>query len=198
MGARHRWIHCRVLAALHLGAVAAAAQLAPVELAVEIRDLARVPSAVMRETKAEVDSTFRATGVQIRWADLGDAPQTGRAPLRLFLVGSPSPTVPFDEEPRVTTLGLAPESGNWAQVFYGRVAGAVARRQVSIGVVLAHVIAHELGHLLLPPDSHAPVGVMRRSVDLTHPAFRRFTDDQARLIRTALSSGRRYAWACNQ
>lgn len=198
MRARHRWMQFRVLAALHLGVVAVGAQVTPVALAVEIRDLAQVPPAVMRETKAEVDSTFREAGVLITWADLGGAPHTGVPPLRLFLVGSPSPTVLYDEEPRVATLGLAPESGNWAQVFYGTVAAVVARRQVPVSVVLAHVIAHELGHLLLPPNSHTTIGVMRRSVDLTHPAFRRFTDDHARLMRAALSSGRRYAWACNR
>lgn len=198
MGARHRWMPCRVLAALHFGAVAAAAQVAPVELPVEVRDLARVPSMVMRETQAEVERTFLAAGVRITWADPGGALRSEVPPLRLFLVGAPPPTVLNDEEPLVATLGLAPESATWAQVFYGRVAAAVARRQVSISVILAHVIAHELGHLLLPPNSHTTIGVMRRSVDLTHPAFRRFSDDHARLMRAALLSGRRYAWACNR
>jgi hypothetical protein len=83
-------------------------------------------------------------------------------------------------------------------VFYGRVAAAVAERPISISVVLAHVISHELGHLLLPPNSHSPFGVMRRAVDLEHPSLRRFTGEQSRLIRDALSSGRRYAWPCGQ
>lgn len=198
MGARHRWMPCRVLAALHLGAAVAAAQVTPVELSVEVRDLARVPSMVMRQTKAEVERTFLAAGVRVTWADPGGARRSEVPPLRLFLVGSPSPPVLDDGELRVATLGVAPESGTWAQVFYGRVAAAVARRQVPISVVLAHVIAHEVGHLLLPPNSHTTIGVMRRSVDLTHPAFRRFTDDHARLMRAALSSGRRYAWACDR
>lgn len=170
---------------------------APIDLVVELRDLARVPLDVMRDTKVEVEHTFLAVGVRIIWADPGRAPRDEPAPLRLFLVGSAPRTVRSDEAPLVAMLGVAPESGEWAQVFYGRVAAAVARRQVPIGVVLAHVMAHELGHLLLPPNSHSAVGVMRRSVDLTHPTSRRFTDEQAGLIRAALASGRRYAWSCS-
>lgn len=43
MGTRHRWLPCGVLLVVHLGAVPAVGQQGPVELAVEIRDLARVP-----------------------------------------------------------------------------------------------------------------------------------------------------------
>ena len=179
------------------GAEVASPNPAPIELVVEVRDLARVPPGIMRDTKAEVAQTFLAVGVRIVWAEHGRTPHNVPSPVRLFVVGSSPHTVPSGEDPLAATLGVAPESGEWAQVFYGRVAAAVAPRQVSIDVVLAHVIAHELGHVLLPPDSHSAVGVMRHAVDLTHPAFRRFTNEQARLIRAALASGRRYAWSCN-
>lgn len=171
---------------------------APIDLVIEVRDLARVPQGIMRETRAEVEHTFLEIGVRIIWTDLDRTPRNESALLRLFVVGSTLPAVLSDENPPAATLGLAPESGTWAQVFYGRVAAAVARRQVSTGVALAHVMAHELGHVLLPPNSHSRVGVMRPTVDLDHPTFRRFTAEQAHLIRAALSSGRRYAWHCSQ
>ncbi|MGE3509650.1 MAG: hypothetical protein AB7N65_12290 [Vicinamibacterales bacterium] len=169
---------------------------APIALAIEVKDLARVPEGVMRDTKAEVERTFHAVGVRIVWADPGSALRDAPAPVKLFVVGSTRRLAQADDGPRAAMLGVAPESGQWVQVFYGRVVAAVAARQVSIGVVLAHVVAHELGHVLLPPDSHSAVGVMREAVGLSHPTFRRFTDDQGRLIRAALASGRRYAWSC--
>jgi hypothetical protein len=78
------------------------------------------------------------------------------------------------------------------------VEAAVVERTALISVVLAHVISHELGHLLLPPNSHSLFGVMGRTVYLDHPTPRRFTGEQGRLLRAALSSGRRYTWPCDQ
>lgn len=168
---------------------------ADVQLTIEMRDLARVPQAVMRETRAEVGRTFLASGVRIAWVDHAGPPRDPRT-LTVYIVGGQARASRGVEEPEATLVGLAPQRGNWAQVFYGRVAAAVARRPISVSVVLAHVISHELGHLLLPPDSHAPYGIMRRAVELEHPSLRRFTVEQSRLIRAALAGGQRYASRC--
>lgn len=168
---------------------------ADVRLTIEIRDLARVPVAMMRETRAEVARTFLASGVRIAWIGQADSPRDPTT-LTVYIVGGQARASRGGEEPDATRVGLAPQRGNWAQVFYGRVAAAVARRPISLSVVLAHVIGHELGHLLLPPDSHAPYGIMRRAVDLEHPSLRRFTVEQSQLIRRALASGQRYASRC--
>jgi len=62
-------------------------------------------------------------------------------------------------------LGVAPESaarcGRVAYVFWDRVADYAVGRRQDVAVVLAMVIAHEIGHLLLPAGSHTMVGVMR-------------------------------------
>lgn len=196
MGARRRWTSVTVLVALHVGALAATAQgPVPVDLPIEMRDLARVPPEVMRETKAEVDRTFRASGVRTVWVGREASPQSPK-PLTVYVVGGTS-AGPSNDASGATVVGLAPPSGTWAQVFYRRVSAAVADRQVPISVVLAHVISHELGHLLLPPASHAPFGIMRRAVDLEHPALRRFTDEQSRQIRAAVASGQRYWSRCD-
>lgn len=195
MRTHRRWHWC-ALAALYLEtAAAAAAPRAPVELAIEVRDLARVPSAVMRETKAQVEQTFLASGVRIVWVEPGESPRD-RPPLNLIVVGASTPGAQGDRESGATVLGMAPDSGDWAQVFYGRVAAAVAQRQIPVSLVLAHVVSHEIGHLLLPPNSHVPFGIMRRAVDLEHPSLRRFTGDQPRLIREAVASGQRFASRC--
>lgn len=82
MRTRHRWMQCSVLAALHLGTLAAAAQEAPsIELAIEMRDLAQVPSLVMRDTKVEVERTFLTAGVRIVWIDAAASPH--HRPLKL-------------------------------------------------------------------------------------------------------------------
>jgi hypothetical protein len=183
------------LATIPLAPWAAAQENAPVALAIEMRDLARMPLAVLRDTKSEVGRTFLASGVRVVWTDPAASPAEATT-LKVFVVGSEASVSRGAEETGATLVGLAPHSGNWVQVFYGRVAAAVARRPVSVSVVLAHVIVHELGHLLLPPDSHASFGIMRRAVDLEQPSLRRFTDAQSRLIRAAVTDGRRYASRC--
>jgi hypothetical protein len=59
---------------------------------------------------------------------------------------------------------------------------------VDLSTILAYVIAHELGHLLLPGYGHSPTGVMR--ADWDNPLARdvvkgslTFTDAQAARIR---------------
>jgi len=55
-------------------------------------------------------------------------------------------------------------------------------------VLLGYSIAHEMGHLLLPPNSHSISGVMRASLNLDLAAARRlrFTREQGALIVRAL------------
>jgi hypothetical protein len=59
--------------------------------------------------------------------------------------------------------------------------------------MLGHVMAHELGHLLLPHGAHSVVGVMRPAWDRAQAkgaleGTMTFTPDQAELIRTLLSA----------
>lgn len=178
------------VAALAVHAQPAAAERSPrVPLTVEVTELARVPADVMRDAKAEVDDAFLAAGVRIVWARPAEATRQGIRRLRLFVVRT-SPTAPRSRsKSRSDVLGLSPTSGDWAYVFYDRVAEAVARSRGSISVVLAHVMSHELGHLLLPPESHAPLGIMRPTVDPDHGTWCRFTGHQARFIRAAVTSG---------
>ena len=59
---------------------------------------------------------------------------------------------------------------------------------VDLSTMLAYVIAHEIGHLLLPGNAHSPTGVMQAGWDkaLVHDAARgslTFTEAQAARIR---------------
>jgi hypothetical protein len=56
------------------------------------------------------------------------------------------------------TLG---EVACFANVFFDRVKARAELGALSQEQVMAHAIAHELGHLLLGSDSHFPVGIMK-------------------------------------
>jgi hypothetical protein len=48
-------------------------------------------------------------------------------------------------------------------------------------------IAHEVGHLLLPNNSHSFVGIMRADLELTSMLPQEFTPQQSATIRASLS-----------
>ncbi len=59
------------------------------------------------------------------------------------------------------------------------------------GLVLGHVIAHEAGHLMLPPGAHNSTGIMKARTDSRswNEAFRKsllFLPEEGELIRAAM------------
>jgi hypothetical protein len=81
--------------------------------------------------------------------------------------------------------------GTIAYVLYDRLKGAAAASGWRVQDLLALVVAHELGHLLLPPGSHSD-GLMRSGWDVSelrrmHLDSLSFTRDHMALIRERLA-----------
>jgi hypothetical protein len=77
-----------------------------------------------------------------------------------------------------------------ASVYAGSVAERAARTGVPMSTILGRVTAHEIGHLLLGSNSHAPSGLMKASWNLRRPqpSEWRFTrQDAARMRRRLLA-----------
>ncbi|HKE97166.1 MAG TPA: hypothetical protein VKB34_22845, partial [Povalibacter sp.] len=78
--------------------------------------------------------------------------------------------------------------GRIAYVLYDRLRDAAVASRWEVRDLLALVIAHELAHLLLPPNSHSSDGLMRSGWDVSELRHIRidslhFTPDQVALIR---------------
>jgi hypothetical protein len=71
-------------------------------------------------------------------------------------------------------------------VYYERVLATAAPPDRDIQTFLGYVMAHELGHLMLPPPSHASAGIMRAHFGLSSRAIVTFTEQQAVAIRERL------------
>ena len=52
-------------------------------------------------------------------------------------------------------------SGRYSDVFYGTAYRLSESGRLNLGEVLGHVMAHELGHLLLGSNAHSRLGIMR-------------------------------------
>jgi hypothetical protein len=165
--------------------------------------------------KDEVTRIYRDAGVKIIWIN---AASSGSRSLLPQPSGTSDPGFALVVLPREMTdqmtvateavatealgvaIGTREHGGRMAYVFYSRVeriarthlnmSHDVGRRDLYSIVVLAHVMAHEIGHLLLP-YGHSATGLMRadwNSRDLHLAVDRRlnFTSEQAALIRGRL------------
>lgn len=159
-------------------------------LAVYVENYAGVPARELATAQAEVEDVFLAAGVQISWrrggSPIGSAEASGNAgePRRLTLLVVNVQTAAGS--PKGSALGLAVRARSRAFVFYNRVLDIGGSRPVDNGVILGRVMAHEIGHLLLPPGPHTHYGLMRGEVDLDGTNPSRFTRDEASSIRASL------------
>ena len=144
-------------------------------IAIRIHNYARVKPSILNQATKVASEIFRDAGVDPIWVEcsigqrfLPDSVCTNPlTPLDLVLSLLPrsrNQNFHFRDE----VLGMAMETtaqdfGSFASVFYDSVEICAAHRNVDLSHLLGHVIAHELGHLLLGADSHSCRGVMRAS-----------------------------------
>jgi hypothetical protein len=146
---RHIWI-----AALLLPSLRAA------DVTVFLNGDAIVPNPVSYPARNEVTRIFAGIGVGLVWqskgVNVGGSSANSFAIRATFITGVPQcshPGVlayaePFNGSPVIT-------------VMYDRLVVTGAGRPRLVPALLAHVLAHEIGHILLGTDSHAKAGIMK-------------------------------------
>jgi len=150
---------------------------ARIHVFVAICDAGHVAPAILDKATRIVDAVYADIGVDIDWTDEcgGGAPA-----LEVHLVAHD----PADGTVSNVTMGFAESGTSAATILYDRVDRFARRYHIKREVLLGYGIAHEVGHLLLPPNSHSPTGVMRPNLDLELASAKRlrFTSEQAALI----------------
>lgn len=185
-----------LMVAIALGPVtpdADAATSTPIVL--QVHDTSGIQRDTLDRAREVVDRTFLTVGARIIWR-LQSPSSEGRPEgfLLTVVICSRAVTETFDMSPAV--LGAAPGSpdkqGRRAYVFYDRIQSFAFAHGLTVGQVLGHVVAHEVGHLLLPFGTHSSSGLMRGNwtpADLIRPTAggMAFTAEQAGLIRAQLA-----------
>jgi|RhiMetdeSRZDD1v2_1073273.scaffolds.fasta_scaffold295543_2 hypothetical protein len=135
-------------------------------LTLVVRDLVGIDLPTRNIARAQVVRILRSAGVELRWVDAAgsDDPNVTSPTYLTVVIAAQSPTS------RTTwdVMGFALRTGSRprAYVFYDLVRSFVRKfkpsdpRESSVGVILGHAIAHELGHLLIPGEAHG-AGIMR-------------------------------------
>jgi hypothetical protein len=174
------------------------------QFVVSVYDSVGISSAVLAEAEREAAKIFKPAGVNVLWMNCPTAatsdPDSGvLIPPDCGLVEWPTHLalriVPRSNRFTNEVFGVAFLSaegvGCYSDVFYDHATGLRAGSNVSVTNILGNVIAHELGHLLLGSNSHAPSGIMKarwegEELDRVAKEGLSFTAEQAEHIRERL------------
>jgi hypothetical protein len=164
-------------------------------LLVRFYDFARLSPEVRLRAQTEASRAYQRIGVELTWLGVDDAIDENESRLVLSIVILPRPVGDSPHAPE-RTMGVTPRrptaDPRIAFVFYDRL-HEVAHLAGDTGArVLGNILAHEIGHLLLPSDAHSIDGIMRaewddRQLQLATTSILDFTQEQAQRIRDRLS-----------
>jgi len=171
-----------------------------VSVTVGVFNDAATPRPVVEFAEQEASRIFMAAGLEIHWVDCIAGQEN------VPFAGCPPPHSPTRLDLRIVQGGrkvkedsfgvafLSPDgTGTYIDVFYDAVEKLHHESNASPGRLLGHVMAHEIGHLLIGFHAHSNWGIMcpvwgRRELRSMEMGSVFFTGDQARRMRTRLLS----------
>ena len=175
----------------------------PLTIVVHVVNHADVSDTDLWQAESQATRTYKAIGIPLRWVSEGVETESATPVMfhvrMLLLAGEPADRMLAVTRVDDEVLGLAVGPARMAYVFCNRVLGAVSVRGMNFVGVLGRVLAHELGHVLLPSlKAHSDTGIMRASTMVRSDRLEYFTDKQGQLIRLFLRSAsqpaRRPGW----
>jgi hypothetical protein len=160
-------------------------------LVIHVVDYAHVPAGEMSHAQAEVTRIYATAGVSVQWAAAeitSPESSTARHVRIVLLCRDMAERKIATDHVADGTLGQASGPTGRAYVFYDRVVGAAVQQRQDFTRVFGRVMAHEVGHLLLPYGSHSPHGIMQAELDGRVNANGRFTPAQVAAIHLTLAA----------
>jgi hypothetical protein len=172
------------------------------KVTVFVYNYAAVPPEVLALTEAEASRIYQQVGIEIQWLDCPLSPgaagqfpacQVPPGPTRLALrMLSQSMAERLRQAQDSFGFALYPDDGSFAivaNVFAHDAEQLANRRGMRQGVILGHLVAHELGHLLLGAGSHSPSGIMHvpwhiKELAIIAQGLMMFTPQQAERMQT--------------
>jgi hypothetical protein len=150
-----------------------------VHLKVSVCDHAHAGTAAIGLGEPIAATVYRRAGVVIDWTngcEYDDPPD-----LQINLLPDRMTPRAFLQ---LNVFGFAGSNQTVANVMWERIEKAAIEHRMAGGYLLGFVMAHELGHLLLPPNAHRWSGVMQPDIDFHGVQLRNlwFSREQAALI----------------
>jgi hypothetical protein len=160
-----------------------------VVLKVLVDNDAGVSADVLGWARKETTRLFGTIDVEVAWLDPRAVHRGDAADLRAVIVAQLVGREMTDRmHAAATALGISAGTA-LATMFYDRIEElSFPRDPKDMGCLLGHVMAHEIGHLLLRSRSHSASGIMhpRLDVQLARRGMLFFSSSEARQIRATL------------
>ncbi len=139
------------------------------KVSINVYNDASVPDKILAEAEKEATRIYLNAGVDTVWIACRTSKTTpnplGACVARLSRTHLTLHIVARASQDRDSIFGIAFLSqlgeGTYGDVFYPSVEKLYTEGGTSLSRVLGHVMAHEIGHLLLGTNSHSPLGIMR-------------------------------------
>ena len=200
-------MHWRRPRCLSLGLVLASclsAAQSGLRITVFVYNYATAPSHVLAQAEAAAARIYQHSGIEIAWLDCPLSPeqaaqypacQIAPSPTRLA-VRILSRTMAERYHQAEDTFGFAQYPGNGsfgmvANVFSNEAEELATHQNLAHGVLLGHLMAHELGHLLLGVGSRSASGIMhvpwyRKELEIISQGLMLFEPWEAARMRTQI------------
>jgi hypothetical protein len=188
----NQWVAAAMGTVAAFGVAAGARADTSRSVSVAVEDRAGVSDRKLDQAKGAAAAIYHRAGVSIVWTTHASDAAVPDVMLVILPTASASEVHASDD-----SMGLTPNGdgvrGRVAYVFYDRVMTFSEAGRVDLPAVLGAVLAHELGHLLLPVNAHSRDGVMRADWDLAFVprlgvGVLNFSAEQARLLRARLAT----------
>jgi hypothetical protein len=157
-------------------------------LLLHVDNWARVPALILQGAQGIATDTYNAIGVNVLWTDNSQPAADAAMHVTVVLLsGDPERRVQGAALASENALGIAPPNSGRVYIFIDRLADLARTNDRPLRLVLGRVVAHEVGHQLLPGKGHSTSGIMRGKLDYRsgEPGF---TTEEAASIRALLSA----------
>ena len=169
-------------------------------VSIQLLNQARVSPQRLDAAERIATEIYASAGVVVIWINEEDRNTALRPPgdartveLSIMLLrDAPERRLIDEDHLGAGVLGVAHKNGagrgDIAFILVDRLTSTLEGREYPFPWLLGQVIAHEVGHLLLPVNSHTTKGIMRAGMELGFSARPTFTEAQAALIRLRLAT----------
>ena len=136
-------------------------------LSLRIMNHAQLSSETLQRAAQEVSIIYRVAGIATTWVEASPSSRPGNASVDIALMSDALAETHVRQRGfRHDDLGYAIRAARRAYIFCRHIHDIEIEFSRDPGEVLGLVIAHEVGHLLLPDDAHSAHGIMRTTFDL--------------------------------
>jgi len=114
-----------------------------------------MPFGMQHAARAQASAIYARIGIDLKWSRLSECVNDG---IHIDV----EPRAAADLSPKATATAYPfSKSPQRITVYCDRVQTMISGRELSARFILGHILAHEIGHVLLRTDAHADTGLMK-------------------------------------